>query len=382
MSRLNLLTVLGVHRKEDVISNLLAHCYNGSMTLRPHLLRALEVPQTEALLKGHAYTRVGVGDSGVPDVVIVGRQPNEHALLVIENKLDAEEGNEQTERYASPECRAQLEKRWNLAPSLAQASYRYLTLFPGEKPKAKAFQPVSYRSFLSIDWDGAHDPSSWAAEFMSAWLQLLRGFYESADLAPDEDFLAALGSACENELESSFLLFCRFMESLHLPRGLFLQDTQRQSRTGRRYYLAHLRKKSWAPKEMFREGRKWRLDPGACFDIHIQPQYDVLGRKFVIYLHYETNPYHPLKWLENKDNLDSSDYAAYARRRNDFAQCFRSHVPGEMKLRGRNNQIGVIPCAWEGLSVASARDELLQIIDHVADAVDSTLDALHTPSPA
>src|SRR5579884_2533996 len=288
MSRANLLTALGVHRKEDVISNLLAHCYNHSWTLRPHLLRALHVPQTPALLGGQAHTRVGSGDSGVPDVVIVGRESDKHAIVVIENKLDAAEGDKQTERYASPACRARLEKKWNLIPSLVEVHYRYLTLFPGELPEAKAFQPVSYESFLGINWDGEHDPSSWVAEFMSAWLELLRRFYKSAELKDDANLFAALGCARENELDSGFLLFCRFMESIDLPQGMVLKGSQRQSREGRRYYLTHFRKKAWAPSEMFRDGAKWRLDPDTCFDIHVQPQYDVLGHKLVVYLHYET----------------------------------------------------------------------------------------------
>ncbi len=340
MNRPNILKVLGVHRKEDVISNLLAHYYNNSEALRGQFLKTIQVPRTAALLKGRAHTRVGTGDPGVPDLVLVGRLPKQQTLVIIENKLGAGEGGTQTQRYASPACLARLEKKFDLNPSLVEAHYRYLTLFPGENPRDKTFQPVGYDSFLHADWDRGPDKSSWAAELMSAWLQLVREFYDASKLALGRDFLVAMSS--ETDLEGNFLLFRRFMETVQLPPGRSRRRIARESRPGRRYYLAMFGRKSWAPVRMIEKGEKWHLDRTDCFDIHIQPQYDVFERKFAVYLHYETNPYHPLRWLEV--NLDSSDYTAYCRRRNSFVEQFRSHAPSEVTIGGRNNQIGKISC--------------------------------------
>lgn len=372
MNRPNVLTVLGVHRKEDVVSNILVHFYNSAAHLRSDLLTALRVPQSPALLSGHARTRVGAGDAGIPDIVVVGRQSRQHALLIIENKIGAGEGKSQTERYASSVCRAELAARYGLDPDYLDVYYRYLTLFPNEKPEAEVFETVTYEALIGLESKLAADPSSWAPELMSAWLELVRDFYDSANLAPDREILSALGS--DLGLEGNFLLFCRLMESLKTPQGLSYWGAWRGSHPGRRYFLAQFGKDSWAPEEMRKHGRKWSLDAKACFNIHIEPQYNVLGGNFAVYLHYETNPYQPLRWL--RVNVVQHDFEAYNKRRDAFIRNIRSSPPGGLRIGGRNNQIGKVQFSLEGLTLKQAKAKLSGVLATLTTAVDDALAAL------
>jgi hypothetical protein len=60
-------------------------------------------------------------------------------------------------------------------------------------------------------------------------------------------------------------------------------------------------KAEWHPQEMKPDfGGRWRLAPAQHFNIHIEPQFNVLGGVLDSFLHYEINPCGPNRaasWL-------------------------------------------------------------------------------------
>ena len=98
------------------------------------------------LRRVRAYTRQQVLGTGVPDLVLV-LEGERSVVSIIENKLCAEEGRDQTLRYATPECFAMLRDKLTLSES-ATPAYLYLTLFPAPAGLSPQFFHKTYRDLL------------------------------------------------------------------------------------------------------------------------------------------------------------------------------------------------------------------------------------------
>jgi hypothetical protein len=360
----NLFEALGVTAREDVISNMLAYCYNASAVFRRSFLRALDV--TPDSPPGVAYTRVLSGDAGVPDIVLAESVGTSRAVIIIEHKLGAGEGDDQTVRYSSPECLAQLAARLSLNAE-ALPHYRFLTLFPDESPKSAAFISVSHQALLQQEWPFPMEDTSWVPVFTRSWLDVLARFYEAGRLELDQNLLNRLRQ--KDPLEGSFLAFRSFMQAIPRPSGLDYFGSWRSSQAGRRYYLAQFGKREWQPGEMDRSGPTWRLDPATCFNIHVEPQFNVFTGALSVFLHYEMNPYLPKK--EARSRLQPDDYRAYETRRGQFVSAFRC-PDGIAPGRGWN-QFAKAAISLEQLSVEEASRRMHDLLVTISESVDRAL---------
>jgi hypothetical protein len=368
----NLLTILGVQNREDVITSAIAYCFNRSPDYRRAFLAAVGLPGKAALLAAKAHTRMATGSSGVPDLVIAGKAGSEHALLVVENKMAAMEGDDQTARYASQECRSALASRYDLDASRLDAHYVLLTLFPDQPAQAPEFRGVTYQRFLEQSFRLSPPQEPWVTHLVQAWNELLAGFYTCGTLDPSDHVLAKLQT--EDPLEGSYVYFRNLIRSIELPTGLFLQGTYRNSAQGRRYYLAQITKDPWEPEEMHKVGTKYRLDPATCFSIHIEPQFNTLTGGFAVYLHYETNPYYPETWV--RDNVVREDQAAYQQRRARFIDTLRQAPPPHFGFGGGRNQVGKLSVSLEGKTLQRAQTHLSALFAGLSTAVDRVLVSL------
>lgn len=365
----NLLDVLGVAGREDAITNLLVHCYNSSSAFRLTFIRCLGLHLGGTQPPRHAYSRVQVPGAGVPDMVIADPENANNIVVVIENKLSAGEGPDQTKRYSSPECLQRLADHFGLDAERVKAHCVFLTLFPDETPKCTAFRTVPYETFLRQRWALPKDDSTLVHDLVSAWLDVLRRFYNNSRLLPDEGFLDRLRQGGPSD--GSFLAFRSFMHSVRRPRGLLHLASSRSNRPGRHYYLAQFGKKDWSPSLLDQSKTEWRLDPKTCFNIHIEPQFSVLDGHFSVLLHYETNPYvdrtKARSWIRRKD------YEAYEKRRVRFISALRDTCPEGLRVCGRSNQVAEATVSFDGLSVTDASQRLSDLLHTALRWVDKAL---------
>lgn len=368
----NLLELLGVAGREDVVTNILAHCYNSSAAFRPWFLRAIGVTDAGDNAGGTAYTRVQVGDAGAPDLVVVDHDGSGRSIILVENKLMAGEGEDQTKRYSSRECLRELAARFRLKDNNLDARYVFLTLVPDVRPGSAKFVPVSYDAFLRQRLVLSAEDGLWVPEFSRAWLELLARFYGAAQLNPDDCLLDRLRDS--DALEGSYLAFRSFMRSVPCPKGMSFLWSSRSSQPGRRYYFAQFGKASWHPGKIDQSHERWRLNPATCFNIHVEPQFSVLDGKFSVALHYETNPY--LSHKEAKKSLRQKDYDAYRRRRDEFIGIFRTLCPDDLKVGGRWNQVAKANLSLETLSVDDCKQRLAALLTDVSRAVDKALEGI------
>lgn len=332
----NLFAVLGIQTREDCISNALAYAINTSKSFRQQFMEQVCGKDLSKYTSVTAYTRISAGVSGIPDIVITLESQSNADMVVIENKLKAEEGNDQTVRYSSREAIDALMNRLLPKRTLGEPSFVFLTLFPDQNPGAQQYSVHRHSELQDVvskisQWD-----NELAKQLITDWLALVKSFYERERVSLSDIFYDMLED--DNGLDGGFLYFRRTLDQLSLPSLLELEGFFRSTQQGRCYYGAIISKGSWHPSEMTEVSGAWNLDPLTNFNIHLEPQYNVLSGVFNCFLHYEVNPHEPERWV--KANIPAYQYSEYFDRRNKFASQLQNQSLSGWSFGGGSNQIG------------------------------------------
>lgn len=245
----------------------------------------------------------------------------------------------------------------------------FLTLFPDQAPESGHFTCVRYSSLLR-DRPSFDKGSALALQLSSAWLDVLEHFYDSEHLDADEQVAQKLSDA--QAPDAGYLAFCTLIRSISFPPDVALDHLYRQSQKGRRYCGAAATKPRWKTEPFDDSGRRWTL-PKDNRRIHIEPQYDVLGPTLKVHIHYETNPYHPVKKLGER--VPQDQYEIYTSRRNAFAQQLAGADIAAFRLSVHSNQLGIAEVSLLDATVADAQEQMQALIEAATRAVDQALDA-------
>jgi hypothetical protein len=305
---------------------------------------------------------------GTPDLVVVCKG---EAIdwVIIENKLNALEGKDQTRRYASRETVDALAERFGLDSPASLPKFVYLTLFPDQVPESEQFSCVRYSSLLH-DRPSLDKGSDLALQLSSAWLDVLECFYASEHLGADEQVAQKLSDA--HVPGAGYLAFRTLIRSTSLPPEVALDHLYRQSQQGRRYYGAAVTKPGWKSEPFDDSGRRWAL-PADNRRIHIEPQYNFLNQTLKVHIHYETNPYHPVRKL--RERVPQDQYEIYTSRRNAFAQHLAGADIAPFRLSVHANQLAIAEVSLLDATVAHAQEQMQTLIEDATRAVDQALDA-------
>jgi hypothetical protein len=365
----NLFRVLGIQSREDCVSNAIAYGINNCKKFRQSFLKVICEKLADDYSAVVAQTRVSIPGHGTPDLALVCSNPMVTDLIVIENKLGADEGEDQTARYPSDGFRELLRSR--LCPDNVSPRWTliFLTLFPDQKPESQEFTHRTYELLAGSAADFAH-PDSLAEMLIRDWLMLLDHFYRKRAVEPGDDILEKLGD--EDEMGAGYMYFREALRRLQLPTPLEIENFFRDSAQGRRYYGAKISKESWHPAEMVQEnGGLWKFDPIQNFDIHFEPQFDALNGLLKLYLHYEVNPYQPEAWV--RQHLASDQYEAYKLQRTRFFDRLRERAPPGWNLNNRYNQIARADLDFEGKTFSAAKARVETMLKEMSAAIDEGL---------
>jgi PD-(D/E)XK nuclease superfamily len=181
----NLFQVLGIQSREDCVSNAMAYAFNASEKFRRSFLDLICGKRGADYAEARAHTRISAGIQGVPDIVLVCQSGRETELIIIENKLRAEEGNDQTERYASPKTIETLRTRLCPDRRTVKESFVFLTLFPDQEPKSRRYATKQYKELSRTFGDYALK-TTLADSLMYDWLSLVQSFYSKEHVAPGD----------------------------------------------------------------------------------------------------------------------------------------------------------------------------------------------------
>lgn len=366
----NILEILGVQNKEDVISNLLRYCINSSRDFASAFLTSVCGKDIKNYTGVEAFTRFTTS-AGVPDIIVNCTAREAVDIFIIENKIKAEEGEDQTERYASIECLEDIKKRLNLHDKTVTPSYIFLTLFPDQEPRSNAFKKITYLELQKALKSSIVDVGPLVHQLAGDLAMLLEKFYSYENTSPDDDILEKLRA--EDGLDASYLYFKSIIYQLKLPADLEVEGTFKDSRQGRRYYGALISKEAWHPAELNElANAKWSLNPTKCFNIHIEPQFNVLSGIMNIFLHYEINPYETEAWA--MENIKENEYQEYLARRGNFINVLSAANVDGLFIGGGSNQVAKAAFEIkEGMQFKGALEMMGNFINKVSVEIDKAL---------
>ena len=362
----NVLRALGALDDEDVISNLLAYCVNSSRSFAAHFMSAVQGCGPDSYDEICAYERKRVLGTGTPDLVLKASSGEHCDLVIIENKVTAEEGKGQTKRYSRPSCVERLRARLsNEHPSGEWRGdhYAFLTLYPWQKPRNPHFRHVTYQRLLSATMPYERGQDTLADRLFGHLSDAYSAFYASGRIDRG-DLLMQKWSAHGDlrGLDRAFLHFGNVFASMRYPLGLEVGLIARASRTGRLYYLAQVSKDSWrlpAPS----------AKPG--FHIHFEPQFSVLSCRFSLYLHHEIRDYRPRAQAVKDFGTELAEYDAA---REQFIRYLTKTRVSDLVLGGGSNQVAKVRVKFdERTSLGEFPDAVCSAIARVAKAIDEFL---------
>lgn len=370
----NLLTVLGITNKEDVISNLLRYCIEVSPLFRYAFLEDICDVQMSKDSKVIAHTRISTGSNGVPDLILALEGPRKKTLVILENKLNADEGEDQTSRYSSFECVQEIKRRLDWAEADIDVRFVFLTLHPDQDP-VPMFRRVTYKEVLETisKLPPVEDPL--AQLLLNAWGALLQAFYSNAGSLDSDILLVKLGQV--DPLEGHYLYLKSFAQGISLQHGLEVEYPFRSSAQGRRYFGVVISKDTWHPTEMKNIDGVYHLDARKNCNIHFELQFHCLRGALELYLHYEVNPYQTKAWM-NK-NVSHAEYDAFINVRNEFIEALRLKAIAELVMGGGSNQIAKVQLQLLDVTVGNARKKIAETINYIAMHIDEILMAKAAP---
>ncbi len=281
---MNIFDALNIFYREDTITDFLVNCFKDSKEFLKQFLNESSIYLNEHT-EFYIDTRVGLGESiGTPDILIRALTDDEMRLIIVENKMGASEGFEQTQRYESQEARTRIAKKYNIAIDQIEFHYIFLALDSTVKPKSSQFIFLNYDTFLRREWPLKEEKLKLLFEDFQ---QKLKQFYEpiirpleSLELNIDMDGM-------QRKICWQKVLFDAFYSNNEL-----LLDWGEAAGAGRSNFIFLVSKSSWTSGKSFKE-----VDLAQTFNVHIDTYINMLdeGNKRVkeIGIRFESYPYEP-----------------------------------------------------------------------------------------
>lgn len=284
---------MGSFYREDVITDLMANLINSEKKFAKWFMETICQTFVSEEEEVKAHTRMGLGKGiGTPDLIIeknVGSEKN--FIIVIENKLGALEGAEQTNRYASDRGKKALRTELGLKENIP-IKFLFLTLDPFTPPSNKEFQKKDYTAFLHVDWSKfVEHPVS--EQLLNDYSELLDAFYQPIISCKPSDNIANATEKLDRLQKK--LIWINVLQQTNYSNDINMTFGEAGG-IGRSTAVFLFSKPEW--KQDKYDGNV--LLPTSA-NIHFELSINLLGYSKVkdFALHYEPNPYKPKKEYEN-----------------------------------------------------------------------------------
>ncbi|MGL5313040.1 MAG: PD-(D/E)XK nuclease family protein [Peptostreptococcaceae bacterium] len=304
---MNIVKLLGIMYKEDIISNFIVGLINESPSFRNSFIKNIVEIENPEDFKVEAHTRVATS-VGIPDIVISMEKEDKSILLIIENKLKADEGCNQTLRYSDNRCISDLinnKKIFNKENVNIECKFMFLTLIPEQSPTGDEFINITYKHLIDKVNAELEDPA--LSRIYVDFIEVLKEFYDGLDINKNDNLIETLNQ----ELDSSkaFIKFKRIFGCIESINGLSIDYIGKAKGAGRISFIAKISKDSWKGEEKITiEDGKYRITKNS-YDIHLEPSFDIFNKSISLPLHYEPRPYIPKnKLIENSSKEEYDEY--------------------------------------------------------------------------
>lgn len=325
---MNIIQLLGIEYKEDIISNMLVGLINESENFRVSFLENIIGISNARLYSAKAFTRIATS-KGIPDIIIKIYNNKETILTIIENKIKAEEGYEQTKRYSEQRCIEEIcsNKKINLDYNDIKMKFIYLTLIPEQITSGEKFVNKTYKDLLNSITVDIEDVL--LDRVFKDFMIVIKEFYDNLDVNENDKLLDIL---CDDiDAEKVYIRFKNLMRLFKAPEGLNIKNIGKAGGVGRVSFIAQIAKDAWCGSEKadFIDG--FYNVNNETYDIHLEFSFDILNKVIKLPLHYETNPYIPKHTLIKCSKDD--EYKKYIDRR----EVFKGNLHEKINSLGNRN---------------------------------------------
>lgn len=370
---MNIIELLGITYKEDIISNLLVGLINESKKFRMSFLENIIGIVNPSLYKAKAHTRIGT-TQGIPDIIITVENENESILIIVENKLKAEEGYEQTKRYADEKCIKELcsNPKIGFENRIIKENLLFLTLIPETIPTSEKFINVTYKDL--IEKVNVEVEDVLLNRIYKDFSIIMKEFYNGLDVTGESKLIEILYDEVENE--KVYIRFRNVMKHFKSTNDLRVKFIGKTGGKGRVNFIAKISKDDWIGKDeaIFIENN---YSIGSeTFDIHFEGTFDIFSGSITLPLHYEPRPYIPKNKLIRYSNEE--DYEKYLNKREKIKEIIHNEIiklnDPNVKTYNGSNQIASINIDIESNTTVNEFIEAMTLnIDKLSVIVDKAL---------
>lgn len=363
--------ILGVSAREDSYTNLIACYFNDNEQFKNDLLSELKARKAS---DWEAKTRLPIKLKGsrkiIPDLILFSKKQNQ--IIIIEVKVFANEGKDQTDLYSEIRRMEQLDKELKLENS--EKLFYFLTL-NGNGAKSKHFENINF-SLVEKLLPSITLPRT-KLEILIAELKFrLKEYYEFPAPGPREVALEYLKNTYR--LVNQQRTFEKLIDFV-LPRSgrfEYKTGTSNNQGDGLTYYI-YWYKEGWEGEkiEKAKSGRN-------CFEYHFEFHWHTNNKKtpLAIYLHYHVHPYKTkgaLKKLQKQEVINSQFINEYNERRDQLFHYLKSNCL-DSKWTHKNTFLRLAQYEFsKSITVEELKDE----IEHLVNQLEAVIDEFQTSKP-
>ncbi len=365
--------ILDITSREDSYTSLIKTAFNYDALFRRNFLSLLGADpsiQWEAEMRKAVFSAIGAKSrKDIPDLILRSCSSNE--AYVLENKVFAGEGIEQTNRYASDEFKKALKKKFGTT----DIHYFFLALDPETRPNDATFSSINLQEIFQLQ--SSIDPSSKIGVLMEEAKLRITEYVDLAPPQPDEKILSYMQAANFHLLtpHRAFQVLTRDLVASHsLTHTYFGLTNNPGSGT---IPLRLWAKPAWIGKPFDAPNSRGK----ACFNLHFELQFFEREKKFVLFLHHETEPYLPRKRFETlSPDFCESHLEARARRveliRSNLPRYWNQSYPSWLKLAHREFH------EPEVVTYSSFKAQIERIIRETIPVIDGAIANIEQPVAA
>lgn len=296
---INTMDLLGVTFNEEIIGNMIVGLINNSNNFKDafgkHILEIPNISDFEV----RAYTK-NATSRGIPDIIVTAENAGEIIISVVEEKLKANKGHNQTFIYTEDVVKEELIQ--GFGDKKVKFKYIYLTLIEDEFRENDRYINKTFKDLINDVWVEIEEEGL-NRLYKDFGANMMR-YYSIKELPNNTQSINILLDS--NEKERMFIHFRTLMLSLDYPDNLSVRFFGKGAGGDELSFISKLVKNRWIGEEAKWEYGLYEVGE-ETYEIHIEVELNITNEKLVLYVHYEPNPYitrYKLKNVANSRNVD------------------------------------------------------------------------------
>ncbi len=366
---INTMDLLGVTFNEEIIGNMIVGLINNSNNFKDafgkHILEIPNISDFEV----RAYTK-NATSRGIPDIIVTAENAGEIIISVVEEKLKANKGHNQTFIYTEDVVKEELIQGYG--DKKVKFKYIYLTLIEDEFRENDRYINKTFKDLINDVWVEIEEEGL-NRLYKDFGANMMR-YYSIKELPNNTQSINILLDS--NEKERMFIHFRTLMLSLDYPDNLSVRFFGKGAGGDELSFISKLVKNRWIGEEAKWEYGLYEVGE-ETYEIHIEAELNITNEKLVLYVHYEPNPYitrYKLKNVANSRNVDE-----FEKRRNLVLKVVHDEIdklgdPHIKKYEGTNSIAYTEFYFKKDTTIGDFKEIFVKYVYMLSNIIDKSLD--------